>query len=177
MPIAPVPEVPGTEAEDEADLEAELGVIYREATEARDRFMERAKKSEKENPDVAALYREMGGTVLTLISDLVSTAGEALLQADEDIERLFGRVDGTPTESALMPDDAEMFLAYLDQVKKLVEGLLASMPSDVPAEQREALEALGRMTDERIEFTKEITAEDDEDTDEPDKPEEPEGEE
>jgi hypothetical protein len=153
--------LPDDADEGEGDLEAELGVIYREATEGRERLLGAAKKLDEANPELAKIYREIAGTVLTLISDLAGTAGEALLQADEDIARLETRMEGAPTESALMPEDAAMYLAYLEQVDKLLEKLLESVPEDA-ARQREPLEALRRMTAERVEFTKEIMIEEDE---------------
>ncbi len=147
--------------EGEEDLEAELGVIYREATEGRERLLATAKKLDESQPELAKIYREIAGTVLTLISDLAGTAGEAILQADEDIARLDARIEGAPTESALMPEDAAMYLAYLEQVDKLLDSLLESVPEDA-ARQREPLEAMKRMTAERVEFTKEIMIEEDE---------------
>ncbi|MDD5304895.1 MAG: hypothetical protein PHS14_17500, partial [Elusimicrobia bacterium] len=57
---------------------------------------------------------------------------------------------------------------YFAQVSELLTGLSKSL-SDGDAEQRTVIEALQRLTQDRIEFTKEITFEE-EDVDEPPAP-------
>lgn len=163
------------EIEEGVSLEEECRTLFTEVEEAKSRLGKLATAAEGNNlPNIAALYREMSGTVLSILSDLTATVGGGFADIEEDVERLYARSgDGEPTESVLLEEDGKRYSAYLEQVKRLLEEL--SRQAAGQAEQEEVFKTLLRMTDELLEFTKEITVEETE-AEEEDEDEEPDGE-
>lgn len=155
-------DLPETEDEDEADTDEEFRALYMDATDAQARFEELAKLQETNNrPELASVYREIGGTILSLISDMTMSTGGALSALEDTVE---GLVTGEATESILMPQDAKEYVDYFEQVLRLLDGLDKVVPAGAAGDdQRKIFGALRRMTTDRIEFTKAIAVKEDDD--------------
>jgi hypothetical protein len=165
------------EIEEGVSLEEECRTLFTEVEEAKSRLGKLATAAEGNNlPNIAALYREMSGTVLSILSDLTATVGGGFADIEEDVERLYTRGGGDePTESVLLEEDGKRYVAYLEQVRRLLEEL--ERQASGQAEQAEVFKTLLRLTDELLTFTKEITAEEDEDEPEAGEDDEPEADE
>jgi hypothetical protein len=162
MPTEPEPV---TEEADDDSLEAECRALFVEADEAKERLANIAKSVEAAgHPELATIYREISGTVLTLISDLTATCGGGFGDIVEDVERLYAQRDGEPSESVLLEEDSKRYVEYFEAVLRIFRDLLGA----ASPEQREPLEALIRMSEERLEFTKEITVDEETDKDDDD---------
>jgi hypothetical protein len=149
-------------ADGDVSLEEECRVLFTEADEAKARLMGLAGK---ESPELARLYREVAGTVVSLVSDLAATMGAGFAELGGEIDRLEAEQEGEVVESVLLDEDGKLYVAYFEQVLTLLDGLKDAVPAG--SEQAEALAALRRMTEERLEFTREIMVEEGE-PDEPD---------
>jgi hypothetical protein len=154
------------EIEEGLSLEEECRTLFTEVEEAKSRLGKLATAAEGNNlPNIAALYREMSGTVLSILSDLTATVGGGFADIEEDVERLYARSgDGEPTESVLLEEDGKRYVAYLEQVRRLLEEL--ERQASGQAEQAEVFKTLLRLTDELLTFTKEITVEEEDEDDE-----------
>lgn len=171
----PEPVAEEVEADDGegASLEDECRALFTETDQARQRLTTLANAiAAKGNAELAAVYREVSGTVLSLVSDLIATCGGGFADLEEDVERLYARREGEePDESVLLEEDSKLYVAYFEQIQRLLEELTASS-SDVA--QKQIFETLSRMTTERLEFTKSITVtDDDDDGDDDEQPEDP----
>ena len=158
----------------EADTAEEFQAHFIDAGDARARFEELAKVQDaQKRPELAALYREIGGTVISLLADVIASTGGALEALEEDVDAVQNE-DGEATESVLLPKDAAEYVQYFEQVMRLLDGLDGIVPAGPSGDdQRKIFGALRRMTNDRLEFTKAITAEEapgapDDDADDPD---------
>jgi hypothetical protein len=162
--------------DDEPDTESEFRTLYTDAADGRDRFVALAKAAEDAgNADVAKVYREIGGTVMTLFMDMAAASGGAFVNIEDQIDSL--PTGGDDRGSGLLQEDADKYLQLFDQFLRLLDGLTGLVPAGVEGDaQREVFATLRRMTEGMTEYTKSIVIEvdeDDEDEDEDD--EEPDG--
>ena len=165
-------EQPETATEETGDdsLEAECRFLFAEAKEAKERLAKLASTAaEAGHGEIAKLYREISGTVLTLFMDLTATCGSGFGEIGEEVEKIYAEQQGEVSESVLLKEDGARFVSYLEQVLRIARELEASAPEA----QREGFTALVRMTTELITFTKEITLEEEVEGEETD--DEPEG--
>jgi hypothetical protein len=166
--------------DDEPDTESEFRTLYTDAGEGRDRFAALAKAAEDAgNADVAKVYREIGGTVMTLLMDLAAATAASLVNVEDRIDDLPG--GGASGGSGLLQEDADKYLQLFEQFIRLLDGLTGVVPAGVDGDaQREVFATLRRMTEGMADFTKSIVIadeeedEDDEEEDEDDE-EEPDG--
>jgi len=144
--------------------EEEFRVLFNEVKSQRDRIKTLAQKMGGPSGQV---LQEVDGTVLDLLQDVVAQCGAAF-ELIED--RLFNLEEdaaaGIPNESFLLADDAQQYVAYFEQIKRLLSEL-AAVPG-APPEQQEVFATLLRMTEDRIEFTQSIAADDDDGGDDDD---------
>jgi hypothetical protein len=148
--------------DDEPDTESEFRTLYTDAADGRDRFVALAKVAEDAgNADVAKVYREIGGTVMTLFMDMAAASGGAFVNIEDQLDDLPAGAGG---ESALLQEDADKYLQLFEQFLRLLDGLTGLVPAGVEGDaQREVFATLRRMTDGMAEYTKSIVIEDDED--------------
>ena len=163
----------GAEPEDDdegVDTEEEFKALFAETEEAKERLQRLAENADKNGkPEIAAIYREVAGTVVTLISDLSLTTGQVILDVEND---LAGVIGGEPTESVLLEEDGKLYVVYFEQMLRLFDDLEKIVPdTEDGVAQRDVFQTLRRMTVERLEFTKEIMVPGEEA--EPDAPEDP----
>ena len=143
----------------ESDTDEEFRNLFADAVAQQKRFKELAQKAEKDGKgELAALYREMDGTVLSLVRDVVASTGGEFKSAEDRLGELEEDVDngaaGFPTQSVLLAEDAKEYIAYFEQMERFITEL-----SEVPGvadDQKEIFNTLLRMTKDRLEFTKEI---------------------
>jgi|SRR6185295_1677296 len=156
--------------EEDPDTEEEFRALFMEAEEAQARLKALGLAEQQAGrPELGKIYQELAGTVVSLLGDFAATSGGAFRALEETVDGLADQVEtDAPTESVLLPEDAEDYQKYFAQMSELLTGLSKSL-SDGDAEQRTVIEALQRLTQDRIEFTKEITFEE-EDVDEPPAP-------
>lgn len=152
-----LPEIPQSEA---ADTDAEFRALFTDHRDGNKRLLERAQAAEAAGDLVGAkILREVAGTVMTLVGDLIAATGGALLDAEERIDDL-EEDNPAPDSSSLLESDAKDYLALFDQYMKLLDQLEAIIPAGSDGEkQREIFETLRRLTKNRIEFTNDITVE------------------
>jgi hypothetical protein len=158
------------ESTEDPSTEEEFKAHYAESMETQDRLTQIAQDEERSgNAQSAKLYRELAG-VVALVQDIAASCGGAFTSIEDQVDDLFARGGGdAPMESALLKDDATEYVQYFEQVKRLLEGLLTQVPPGSDGDpQRQIFEALLRMTNDRIEFTNEITIEDEPDDDDVD---------
>ncbi len=140
-----------------SDTELEFRTLFSEIVSQRQRLKGVAQKIGGEAGQVLS---EVDGTVLDLLQDVVAQCGAAF-EAIED--RLYNLEEDAaaalPNESFLLADDAQQYIAYFEQIKRLL-GELMTVPG-APDEQKQVFETLMRMTDDRIEFTQAIAGEPD----------------
>ena len=144
-----------TDDEEGSEIEEEFKTLFAESDEARERLQHLAENADKNaKPEIAAIYRELAGTVVSLISDLSLTTGQILVELEED---LAGVIGGQPTESVLLEEDGKLYVVYFEQMLRLFDDLGKLVPDSEDGEkQREIFRTLRRMTEERLEFTREI---------------------
>jgi hypothetical protein len=155
------------EPTDEPDTESEFRTLYIDAAEGRDRFASLAKSADDAGkPEIAKVYREVGGTVMTLIMDLASASAVAIVDLENHVADL---PDGAGDTSALLKEDADKYLQLFEQYTKLLDGLTSLVPAGVEGDaQREVFATLRRMTQGMADFTKSIVIEDEDDDDDDD---------
>jgi hypothetical protein len=160
---------------DDVDTEAEFRSLWTDADEGRARFESLAKAADTAGQaDIAKVYREVAGTVMTLMADLAAATGGAISHVEAELDEMpaGGAADG----SQLLPEDAEKYLQLFEQYIRLLDGLEQVVPSGTEGDtQREIFATLRRLTEGMSEFTRSITLldDDDDDDDEPeDDPEE-----
>jgi len=168
MPEIQTIQQPTTSPEpEEPDTEEEFKALYTDATDGRDRFEALAKAADAAgNPEIAKVYREVSGTVIGLIVDLVAASASAIINVEDAVDALPGGGGGG---SMLVQEDADKYLALFDQYLRLLDGLDGIVP-DGPdgAAQREVFATLRRLTTGMVEFTKSIVDDDDDDDDDDD---------
>jgi hypothetical protein len=159
---------------EDPDTDAEFKALYTDAIEGRDRFAALAKAADEAGkPDVANIYREIGGTVMTLFMDVAAASGNALVNIEDQIDGL--PAGGATGGSGLLPEDAEKFLQLFDQYMRLLDGLTALVPAGSDGDaQREVFATLRRMTEGMVEYTKSIVLDEDPEDDDPEEDEDPE---
>lgn len=152
------------------ETEEEFRALYNDAQEGGKRLLARAATLQATHPEIAELYREINGSVLSLLSDMAASCGGAFSAIEDNVEELFEQAGDEPvTESVLLAKDGKDFLDYLAQMLRLVEELTKAVPDGVSGDaQREIFAKLHRLTEDRIEFTKSITEEDDDEETEKD---------
>jgi hypothetical protein len=148
-----------------ADTDAEFQALYADAQEGKQRLLALALAAEQaQNADVAKIYREIAGTVLTLFADMAAACGGAIVNVESAVGELQDGDGGERIGSALTDEDAGKYLALFDQYVRLLDGLTALVPAGGDGDaQREIFETLRRMTDGMILFTKELNTAEDED--------------
>jgi hypothetical protein len=165
MPEIPTQLVQATEAvnDDDPDTDAEFKSLYTDAMEGRDRFASLAKVADDAgHAEVAKVYREIGGAVMTLLMDMIAASGNALVNIETDLDDI--PTGGAATESGLLADDAEKYLQLFDQYVRLLDGLTGLVPSGSEGDaQREVFATLRRMTEGMVEYTRSIIIEEEED--------------
>jgi hypothetical protein len=149
----------------EPDTEDEFRTLFSDAEDQQKRFKELAQKAESDGKgELATLYREIDGTVLSLLRDVVASCGGAFKAAEDRLGELEEDVDagagGFPTNSFLLTEDAKEYIAYFEQIQRFLAEL--SAVAGVSEEQKQIFETLQRMTKDRLDFTKEIGDLDDE---------------
>ncbi len=131
-----------------SDTEEELRTLFAEIVSQRHRLKGVAQKLGGEAGQVLS---EVDGTVLDLMQDFVAHCGAAFESVEERLSNLEEDAAHNMTESFLLPEDAQQYIAYLEQIKRLLNELVA-VPG-APEEQKQVFATLLRMTDDRIEFT------------------------
>jgi hypothetical protein len=146
-PAMPEPEDP--------DTEEEFKALYTDATEGRDRFEVLAKAADAAgHPEIAKVYREVSGTVMGLLVDIVGASANALISVEDAIDALPGGGDGG---SSLTREDADKYIALFDQYLRLLDGLDSLVPAGPEGEkQHEVFATLRRLTSGMVEFTESI---------------------
>lgn len=138
------------EGDDELDTAGEFRSLYVEAKEAEERFSMLAVAAEKiGDGNTATIYREVAKGLCALLADAMATTGGAITQLEERV------ATGDDRESFLTEEDALDYLKHYRAVLKLIDDAIEAAPSHA-IEQRDALAALKRATEERIEYTKEL---------------------
>jgi hypothetical protein len=143
----------------ESDTDEEFRNLFTDAEAQQKRFKELAQKAEKDGKgELASLYREIDGTVLSLLRDVVASVGGAFKSAEERLGELEEDVDngagGFQNNSFLLAEDAKEYIAYFEQMDRFITELSA-VPG-VADDQKQIFDTLLRMTKDRLEFTKEI---------------------
>jgi len=156
---------------EEADTDEEFRALWTDTQEAITRFAGLAKAADETGkPDIATIYREVSGNILSLMQDLVESTGGALVSLEDEIEALPG--GGDAEDSQLLPEDAEKYLQLFGQFTHLLDELEVVVPKGEDGDaQREIFATLRRMTDGMATFTREITIGGDGDEDEDEEPE------
>lgn len=150
----------------DVSTEEEFRVLFNEVKQQRSRLKMLAQKMGGESGQV---LQEVDGTVLDLLADVVAQCGAAFEMIEDRLYTLEeDAAAGMPNDSFLLSEDAQQYIAYFEQIKRLLSEL-AAVPG-APTEQQEVFATLLRMTEDRIEFTQSIAA--DGDDDEPDDGEE-----
>lgn len=152
-----LPVVANGQEEDQDEFKA----LWTDAKDGAERLAALATAANKDGkPDIAAVYRELSATVMSLIVDLTMATGGAVLNIEEELEELDERIEDPETvESTLLAEDAEKYLQLFDQYVKLLDGLANVIPpGDEGDAQREIFATLRRMTEGMMEFTRTITA-------------------
>jgi hypothetical protein len=165
--------------EPEGDTEGEFRSLFADSQEGKQRLLGLAMAAESAgNADVAKIYREIAGTVMTLFADLAAATGGAVVNIEEAVGDL-QRNSGRRIASGLLEEDANQYLALFDQYLRLLDGLTAMVPTGVEGDaQRDVFATMRRMTVGMIDFTKSLifSADDDDDDDEDEDEDEGEGE-
>jgi hypothetical protein len=148
-------------AEEEGpDTDAEFRTLFDDAGDAKKRLIKMAASMEGGNPDGAKILREISGTVLSIVSDLIAATGGAIVACEDDISELEEEGpggEGEPTESVLLEEDAEKYIALMTLYLRLLDELEPVIPAGSDGDkQREVFARLRRPTEELIAFTKEI---------------------
>jgi hypothetical protein len=143
----------------ESDSDEEFRTLFADSEDQQRRFKDLAQKAEKDGKgELASLYREIDGTVLSLLRDVVASCGGAFKSCEERLGELEEDVaeggGGIPNESFLITEDANEYVGYLEQIERLLTEL--SAVEGTPAEQKTIFDTLLRMTKDRLEFTKTI---------------------
>ncbi len=155
-------------ADEPVDTESEFKSLWTDATEGAARFAALAKAAEKAHPEIAKVYEEIGGTIMSLLVDLTAATGGALMNVEDEIDRLPAG-GGGPEASSLLAEDAEKYLQLFAQYVRLFEGLEGVVPPGEDGDkQREVFATLRRMTEGMMEFTKSITISEEDDDDDDD---------
>jgi len=160
------PSTPETPGEEDVDTEAEFHTLWTDAAEGKTRFAALAKAAQDAgNTELATVYREIGATVMSLLVDITAATGGAFMYVEEELERVEA---GETTASTLLQEDAEKYIQLFEQFLKLLDGLDGIIPDGIEgARQREIFETLRRATNGMMEFTREITVDDDNPADAP----------
>jgi hypothetical protein len=139
----------------EIDTDAEFKALYAESEEGVARLKKLAAVArETGKPDIAAVYDEMHGTVLSLVTDLIASTGGALVSLEDEV----AEGEAQHEDSQLLPDDAAKYLLLFEQYMKLLGELSSVIPSGSEGDaQREIFATLSRMTEGLAAFTREIT--------------------
>jgi hypothetical protein len=141
----------------DVSTEEEFRVLFNEVKGQRDRIKMLAQKLGGESGQVLS---EIDGTVLDLLQDVVAQCGAAFELIEDRLYNLEeDAAAGMPNDSFLLAEDAQQYVAYFEQIKRLLSEL-AAVPG-APPEQQEVFATLLRMTEDRIEFTQSISADGD----------------
>jgi geranylgeranyl pyrophosphate synthase len=151
--------------EDEDTIDEEFQTLFGDVAQQITRLSKIAAAARAENRvDAATMLGELSGTCLQLMSDLVALTGDSFRYLEERIDEVEG---GDATVSILLPEDAEKYVACLEQNIRLLTSLINELP-DAAEEQKAIFRTLVRMNEDRLAFTREITkGADDDDEDEP----------
>lgn len=160
---------PETKQEAEDTTATEFQTLFREVESQKSRLMKLSQSLRAEKPELAAVYGEIAGTILAIVADVISTTGGAIDAMEEAVTNL--EEENAPPVSQLLPEDAEEYITYAETVKGLCSELKKSLPADA-TEQHGIFDKLIMASDDRIEFTKDITLEVEEDDEEPEPAEE-----
>lgn len=161
--------------QEEVDTDAEFKALWAESQEGGDRLKGRADAARKSGKtDIADVYDEVRGTVMSLLSDFIASTGGALVSLEDSVAAQ------EEEESRLLPEDAAKYLLLFEQFAKLLEELGRAIPEGSEGDpQREIFATLLRMTEGLDSFTREITiggADDDDEHPEDEEDEPPESE-
>ena len=143
----------GPEEEQEIDTDAEFQALLADSQEGAERLKDRAGVARGlGKTDIADVYDEMRGTVMSLISDFIASTGGALTALEDSVAAQ------EEENSQLLPEDAQKYLLLFGQFAKLLDELELVIPSGSEGDgQREIFATLRRMTDGLAAFTQEIT--------------------
>jgi len=141
------------EEEQETDTDAEFQALLADSNEGAERLKSRAAAArEAGKTELADMYDEMRGTVMSLLSDFIASTAGALLSLEDQVA---GQEDDV---SQLLPEDAAKYLTLFVQFAKLLDELAGVIPAGSEGDaQREIFATLRRMTDGMAAFTQEIT--------------------
>jgi hypothetical protein len=162
-------EMQTTEPEGEdVDTEAEFRSLWTDADDGRARFEALAKGADTAGqPESAKIYREIAGTVMTLMADLAAATGGAISHVEAEIDEMPMPGDAGHDGSGLLPEDADKYLQLFDQYIRLLDGLEQVVPSGTEGDaQREIFATLRRLTEGMSEFTRSITLDEPEEEEE-----------
>ncbi len=158
------------EEEQEVDTDAEFQALLADSQEGTERLRARAALArESGKTDIADVYDEVRGTVMSLMSDFIASTAGAIVSLEDSVAAQ------ETEESQLLPEDAEKYLALFEQYMKLLGELSTIIPPGSEGDaQREVFATLSRMTEGLAAFTQEITigAADPDEDEEPEDPEE-----
>ncbi len=164
------------EGDEDVDTEAEFRSLWTDADEGRARFESLAKAADTAGQgESAKIYREIAGTVMTLMADLAAATGGALSHVEAELDEMPLPGDAGHDGSGLLPEDADKYLQLFDQYIRLLDGLGQVVPSGSDGDaQREIFATLRRLTEGMSDFTRSITLEPEEEEEEEDPENDPE---
>jgi len=150
---------------DEIDTDAEFRALLTDSNEGAERLKGLAAAMRKSgHTDIADVYDEVRGTVMSLLSDFIASTAGAIVSLEDSVAE-----QAEEEVSRLLPEDADKYLMLFVQFAKLLDELAGVIPAGSDGDaQREVFATMRRMTDGMAAFTQEITigAGDDDDPDE-----------
>jgi len=139
--------------EQEVDTDAEFQALLADSQEGAERLKSRAAAArESGKTDIADVYDEVRGTVMSLMSDFIASTAGAIVSLEDSVAAQ------EVEESQLLPEDAAKYLLLFAQYEKLLSELELVIPAGSEGDlQREIFATLLRMTEGLKAFTLEIT--------------------
>jgi hypothetical protein len=139
--------------EQEVDTDAEFQALLADSQEGAERLKSRAAAArESGKTDIADVYDEVRGTVMSLMSDFIASTAGAIVSLEDSVAAQ------EVEESQLLPEDAAKYLTLFEQYAKLLDELAVVIPAGSEGDaQRDIFATLRRMTDGLAAFTQEIT--------------------
>lgn len=143
------------DAGEEDAIQTELRSLHLDVHEHRQRFTNMQHEAmQSGDTQRAQLYGELAGTVMHVIQDVIAAVGAGF----EDMDGRLADVESdTPASSYLTEEDALEYMAAFEQIKRLLAELTNGLPDGSEGDsQREIFGTLGRLIDDRIEYTRQI---------------------
>jgi hypothetical protein len=149
------------EGDDEESPAAEFQTLYQETEKEKARIMKLATALKAEGkPELAAVYGEVAGTVMTLLLEVIAVSGGAIDAIDESLAEL--EEAGGAEGSQLLPEHAEKYITFC----QVVIALCTELRKQASGEGTEQLDKIVHGAEELITLTRALTLEDETDEDE-----------